>query len=60
MQLPTGVVDPLFTAELARELKMSVTELGQRMSNWELSVFWPAYFASVERDREWREQQGMA
>lgn len=44
MQLPPTVMDPLFVAELALEMKMPVGELGERMSNWELCVFWPAYF----------------
>lgn len=39
-----GVADPLFVAELALEMKMPVSELGQRMSNYELNVFWPSYF----------------
>lgn len=45
MSLPPDVADPLFLAELALEMKMPVGELGQRMSNWELNVFWRAYFA---------------
>ena len=49
MRLPLGVADPLFLGELALELKMPVSELGQRMSNYELNVFWPAFFASKER-----------
>ncbi len=44
MDLPLGVVDPLFLAELALEMKMPVGELGDRMSNYELCVFWPAFF----------------
>lgn len=44
MPLPPTVSDPLFLAELALEMKMPVGELGQRMSNWELTVFWPAYY----------------
>lgn len=44
MPLPPTVADPLFLAELAIELKMPVGELGDRMSNYELCVFWPAYF----------------
>jgi hypothetical protein len=49
MKLPLGVADPLFLGELALELKMPVGELGQRMSNYELNVFWPAFFASRRR-----------
>lgn len=45
MDLPPNVANPLFLAELALEMKMPVGELGQRMSNHELTVFWPAYFA---------------
>jgi hypothetical protein len=44
MSLPLGVADPLFVAELALEMHMPVSELGERMSNYELTVFWPAYF----------------
>ena len=44
MDLPLGVMDPLFTAHLALELKMPVGELGERMSQWELCVFWPSYY----------------
>jgi hypothetical protein len=46
------VSDPLFVAELALEMKMPVGELGQRMSNYELCVFWPAYFAQKHRHDE--------
>lgn len=55
MQLARGMVDPLFLCELALELKMSVRELGDRMSAHELTVVWPAYFrvrnARAERDQ---------
>jgi hypothetical protein len=30
---------------MALELKMSIRELGERMSAHELTVVWPAYFA---------------
>ena len=55
MQLPLGVADPMFLAELALELKMPVGELGQRMSNHELTVFWPCFFearAELQRLQE--------
>lgn len=52
MDLPMGVVDPLFAAELALEMKMPVGELGQRMSNWELCVFWPAFFNHRDEMKE--------
>lgn len=54
MRLPAGVADPLFTCELALELGMTVGELGERMSNHELTVTWPAFFAY--RNREARRQ----
>lgn len=57
MQLPPTVQDPLFAAELALELKMPVGELGQRMSLWELCVFWPAYFAERHRHEEAEERK---
>jgi hypothetical protein len=47
MDLPLGVVDPLFLAELALEMNKSVRELttGEPgMSAHELCVFWPAFF----------------
>lgn len=49
MQLPPGVVDPLFLHELALELKMPVAEMCSRMSAHELTVLWPAYFAYRQR-----------
>ena len=56
MELAPGLVDPIFLCELALELKMSVGELGLRMSAHELSVMWPAYFAWREAQRERDEQ----
>ncbi len=49
----------MFQAELALELGMPISELGQRMSNYELTVIWPAYFAARKRemDREERSRQ---
>jgi hypothetical protein len=38
-----GVSDPYFMCELALELGMPVGELGERMSNYELNVIWPAF-----------------
>lgn len=60
LQLPPGVADPLFVCELAEHLHMPIGELGRRMSNYELTVVWPAYFATKQRaaDRE-REKQEM-
>ncbi len=49
MELPLGLANPLFMAELALEMKMPVGELGQRMSNYELCVLWPAYFSEKAR-----------
>ena len=46
MPLPPSIADPLFLAELALKLNMPVGELGSRMSNWELTVFWPSFFAA--------------
>lgn len=52
LPLPPGVADPLFLCELALEMGMPVGELGERMSNHELTVIWPAYFrARAELDR---------
>lgn len=56
LRLPLGVVDPLFLHELALELKMSVTELGERMTAHELTVAWPEFFAYRQREAE-RQQQ---
>lgn len=52
MELPPGVVDPIFLCQLALEMHMPVGELGQRMSAHELGVVWPAYFNWRERARE--------
>lgn len=56
MPLPMGVADPIFTCQLALELKMPVGELGTRMSNYELCVLWPAFFQWREGARQ-REQE---
>lgn len=47
--LPPGIADPYFMCELALEMKMPLGELGQRMSNWEACVIWPAFFAERQR-----------
>jgi hypothetical protein len=52
MPLPAGVSDPLFTHELALELGMTVSEIGERMSAHELTVAWPAYFAYRAREQK--------
>jgi hypothetical protein len=52
-----GVPDPIFTCELALELKMPVGELTSRMSAHELGVVWPAFFRHRERERERAEKQ---
>lgn len=52
MELPTGVVSPIFLCQLALELHMPVGELGNRMSAHELCVVWPLFFDWRERDRE--------
>jgi hypothetical protein len=52
MDLPTGVPDPIFLCELASELKMTVSELGVRMSAHELNVVWPAFFDYRRREAE--------
>jgi hypothetical protein len=50
--LPMGVSDPLFMAELALELGMPIGELGERMSNYELNVVWPAFYAQRAAQQE--------
>jgi hypothetical protein len=59
LQLPLGVADPIFMCELAEHLHMPVGELGERMSNHELNVIWPAYFAHKKRkaDEEARKER---
>lgn len=52
LQLPPGVADPLFQCELALEMKMPLGELGQRMSNYEMCVIWPEYFAYRRREAQ--------
>ena len=55
-----GVADPIFTCELALELRMPVGELEQRMSAHELTVLWPQFFAWRQRvaEREADKQRG--
>lgn len=58
MPLPTGrgLVDPIFLHELALELKMTVGELGERMTAHELQC-WVVFYrlrgekAQAERDK---------
>lgn len=52
MELPPDVADPIFLCELAEHLHMPIGELGQRMSNYELCVIWPQYFAYKHREAE--------
>jgi hypothetical protein len=56
LQLPSGVVDPIFLHELALELKMPVGEMCERMSAAELSRDWPLYFAYRSREAQRQEQ----
>jgi hypothetical protein len=48
LQLPPGVVDPIYMCELAERLHMTVGELcygrGTPMSLHELAVVWPAFY----------------
>ena len=57
MEIRPGMADPLFLHELAVELGMTVSELGQRMSAHELTVAWPAFFAYRRREAERQEQK---
>jgi hypothetical protein len=50
--LPMGVADPIFMCELAVKLGMPIGELGERMSNHELNVVWPAYLQYEQDQRE--------
>lgn len=52
MELAPGVPDPLFLHELALELGMTISDLGERASAHELTVLWPAYFAYRNRVAE--------
>lgn len=56
MELPPGTVDPIFLCELALELHMPISEMlhgrGTPMSANELTVVWPAFFASRARREE--------
>lgn len=49
--------DPIFLCELALEFRMPIGELGSRMSLHEMSVVWPAYFASRKRIADWQARQ---
>jgi hypothetical protein len=48
MDLPPGVVDPIYLCEMALKFHMSIAELchgrGTPMSAHELCVVWPAYW----------------
>ena len=58
--LPAGIADPYFMCELALALHMPVGELGERMSNYELNVIWPAFYyerARMEKIEAERQQQ---
>ncbi len=61
MDLPPGMVDPLFLAEMALRFQMPVAELthgrGTPMSAHELTVFWPAYFSHLARQAERQEEK---
>ena len=52
MNLPPGMVDPLFLHELALELHMPVGEMCNRMSAEELTVDWPLFFQYREREAQ--------
>ena len=47
--LPLGIADPYFLCELALELGMTLRDLGDRASNYEVCVTWPAFFAERAR-----------
>jgi hypothetical protein len=47
-----AVPDPIFLCELALELRMPISEIGERMSAHELGVTWPAFFRYRDRVRE--------
>lgn len=44
----------MFMCELALAMNMTLDELGRRMSNHELNVIWPAYYAAANEEREIR------
>ena len=56
MDLPPGVMDPLFLHELALELHMPVGEMCKRMTAKELCVEWPLFFAYRDRERTRQEE----
>lgn len=43
---------PMFVCQLALKMGMTVEELGLRMSNYELTVTWPAYFEAQRKLEE--------
>lgn len=60
MDLPPGVVDPMFLHELALEMGKSVSELTSCMSAHELAVEWPAFFRARAREQTREaERQGL-
>lgn len=52
-----GLIDDLFIHELCIELGMSRRQLGESMDAHELTVLWPEYYASKERERVREEQK---
>jgi hypothetical protein len=47
-----GVSDPMFLCELALEMGMSLRDLGERESNYNVCVTWPLFFATRRREQE--------
>jgi hypothetical protein len=47
----------MFTHHLALRLGKSVREIGESMSNYELTVLWPLYFEYEARERAEMEKQ---
>ena len=42
---------------LALDLGMPISELGERMSNYELTVIWPAYYRTLDAERQLLERK---
>lgn len=57
MELRPGLADPMFLHELALEMGKSVSEMCDSMSAHELTVLWPLFFETRNRERRAEEER---
>lgn len=61
LSLPPGLASPYFICELALEMGKTLRELGggpPGMDIHELTVIWPAFFATRAKVQRWQAKQG--